>query len=192
MIIIFFGPPGSGKGTQASLLATKLNLPHISTGDILRKKTKETDEISNELNTILSKGHLVSDEILNNIISRELLTSKCEKGFLLDGYPRTKQQSEFLISFFENNYLELNFVFNFNINISTIEQRIANRSTIEKRSDDSLNVVKTRIEKYNCETKPLSSVYMKKYPKIFIEIDADQEINKIHSDLVNYIKNGNF
>ena len=99
MKIIFFGPPGSGKVTQAKLLAKELDLLHLSTGDILREKLSDRDTLSIKLKEIMSSGNLVSDEILNQIIANKLISEECNNGYILDGYPRTILQSEFLLSF---------------------------------------------------------------------------------------------
>ena len=96
--IIFFGPPGAGKGTQAKLISSFLNIPHLSTGDILRKKLLDKDDLANELNNIMSSGNLVSDDILNSIV-KSRLKNENEKGSILDGYPRTMKQAEFLNNF---------------------------------------------------------------------------------------------
>ena len=96
--IIFFGPPGAGKGTQAKIIKNLLNLPHLSTGDILRSKSKKNDALAVELQDIMSSGKLVSDEILNKIVAEKLI-SDCKDGFILDGYPRTIHQSKFLNNF---------------------------------------------------------------------------------------------
>ena len=96
MHIIFFGPPGAGKGTQAKLLSSYLGIPHLSTGEILRSKLNDDDELSSKLRHIMTSGNLVSDEILNEIVSIKLLADDCKKGFILDGYPRTTVQSEYL------------------------------------------------------------------------------------------------
>ena len=101
MIFLFFGPPGAGKGTQASSIAKKFNIPHLSTGDILREKTIETDSLSLKLKDILDSGDLVSDDILNKIISIRLLKEDCVNGFILDGYPRTISQKDFLENYFK-------------------------------------------------------------------------------------------
>ena len=99
MKIVFFGPPGSGKGTQAKLLAKELNILHLSTGDILREKLSDGDSLSIRLKEIMSSGNLVSDKILNQIIANKLISEECSNGYILDGYPRTISQSEFLLSF---------------------------------------------------------------------------------------------
>ena len=96
--IIFFGPPGAGKGTQAKMISDYFNLPHLSTGDVLRKKLLDNDNLANDLKEIMSSGKLVSDDILNTIVSSRL-KSEINKGFILDGYPRTLKQSEFLENF---------------------------------------------------------------------------------------------
>ena len=100
--IIFFGPPGAGKGTQAKIISKFLNVSHLSTGDILRKKLLDNDELAEQLRSIMSSGNLVSDDILNSIVSSRL-KNETVNGFILDGYPRTLAQSEFLDNFFFRN-----------------------------------------------------------------------------------------
>ena len=95
MNIVLFGPPGAGKGTQAKIISEYLKIPHLSTGDILRKKLLDKDNLAIELKKVMSSGNLVSDDILNSIVSSRLQNEK-STGFILDGYPRTLKQSEFL------------------------------------------------------------------------------------------------
>jgi len=192
MKIIFFGPPGSGKGTQADLLAKEIKIPHLSTGDILREKLKDNDDFSYDLKKTLSSGNLVSDNILNKIVSEKLLSAECKIGFILDGYPRTISQSNFFISFINQNNIIFDLIVNFQLDEKSIEDRIIYRSKIEKRSDDSKNVIKTRLNKYNKETKPIIAIYKEKFPQIFTDIDADQEISKIQYDIKNKLKKANF
>ena len=153
MKIVFFGPPGSGKGTQAKLLAKELKILHLSTGDILRDKLSDGDSLSTKLKEIMSSGNLVSDEVLNQIIADKLMSKKCSNGFILDGYPRTISQSEFLLSFFKNNNLNLDIIFDFKIDFKLVQERIMNRSKQEQRSDDNIDVVKNRLDKYTKENK---------------------------------------
>lgn len=192
MRIIFFGPPGSGKGTQAKLIAENFNIAHLSTGDILREKLKDNDELSNKLKEVMSSGNLVSDDLLNKIISNKLNSDSCRKGFILDGYPRTLSQSKFLTSFLEINNLNINFIFNFNISFDIVKERILFRSTQEKRSDDNLKVIKNRIDKYIEETQPVSSEFSKKFVNIFNQIDASKEILEIQKELIKIIKKADF
>ena len=95
MILIFFGPPGAGKGTQAKFIAKKLNIVHLSTGDILRKQLLEKNRLSIALKKIMDSGQLVTDNVLNKIISERLNNIDCSNGFILDGYPRTMEQAIF-------------------------------------------------------------------------------------------------
>ena len=121
--IIFFGPPGAGKGTQAKIISDYLNISHLSTGDILRKKTLENDDLALKLKEIMSSGKLVSDEILNSIVSSRL-NYEIEKGFILDGYPRSLTQSNYLNDFLEKSSQKINFIFNININFDLLKKRI--------------------------------------------------------------------
>ena len=190
MKIIFFGPPGSGKGTQAKLLANELNILHLSTGDILREKLSDGDSLSIKLKEVMSSGNLVSDEILNQIIANKLMSEECGNGFILDGYPRTISQSDFLVSFFKSNSLILDVIFNFKIDFKLVEERIMLRSKQEQRSDDNINVIKTRLDKFIEETYPVSQFFSENYTQNFFTIDASQEVSKIQKELINITKKG--
>ena len=190
MRVIFFGPPGSGKGTQAKLVADKYKITHISTGHILREKLNDEDKLSLKLRDIMSSGNLVVDDILNKIIAQKLLNNECKSGFILDGFPRTIPQSEFLLSFLKINNIDINFIFNFKIDFKVVEERILIRSKEEKRSDDNLDVIKTRLNKYMEETHPVSKFFREKYSSNYFTIDADQKISQIQKELIKVLKKG--
>tara|TARA_B110000444_G_C18477076_1_gene427422 strand:+ start:36 stop:614 length:579 start_codon:yes stop_codon:yes gene_type:complete len=190
MKIIFFGPPGSGKGTQAKLISKELLITHLSTGDILRNKLQDGDDLSIQLKKIMSSGNLVSDEILNQIIAEKLKSKDCVNGFILDGYPRTLDQSDFLLSFLKNHKLSLDLIFDFKIDFKIVEERILNRSKDEKRTDDNIEVIKTRLEKYMEETYPVSQFFSSKFNNFYYPIDAAQEISEIQKELLNIVKKG--
>ena len=189
MKLIIFGPPGSGKGTQASILAKKNKIPHLSTGDILRSKLEEGDDLGQELYKIMSVGNLVPDSIINPIVADKLLSNDCKNGFILDGYPRNKYQSDFLIDFLKKNNLDIDLIIDFIADTTTVKKRIMERSRIENRSDDNLEVIKTRLDKYFAETQPLAVMFKAKFKDKFFEINATQEITKIQYDIENKLKN---
>jgi adenylate kinase len=189
MKIIFFGPPGSGKGTQAKLIADELSISHLSTGDILREKINDQDDLSLQLKEIMSSGNLVSDVLLNKIISDKLLSKECSNGFILDGYPRTITQSDFLSSFLEEKNMTIDFIFDFKIDFKTVEERIILRAQKEKRTDDNLEVVKTRLSKYMEETYPVSQVLSNNFASNYFSLDASMEIYQIQKELLKILKN---
>ena len=176
--IIFFGPPGAGKGTQAKIISDFLQISHLSTGDILRKKLNDNDNLAIELKKIMSSGNLVSDDILNSIVSSRLINEK-NKGFILDGYPRTLNQSVFLNNFLFDSLTSINYIFNIQINFNILKSRILKRSQEENREDDNIQVIKTRYEEYLNSTQKVSDYYKKKLPKIFYEIDGSLQIEQI-------------
>src|SRR3974390_2515047 len=94
--LILFGPPGSGKGTQAKLLKQRLGWPHISTGDMLREHVAARDDLGIEVAGIMQAGKLVPDDLVNRLVERRISQPDCERGFILDGYPRTVQQAGML------------------------------------------------------------------------------------------------
>ena len=183
MILVFFGPPGAGKGTQASKAAIKFNIPHLSTGDILRNKLLEKDELSIKLKKIMDSGNLVSDQILNQIVSNRLKSSDCNKGFILDGYPRTIVQKDFLIEFLEFQKKNISHIFELFIDYEKIYERIQSRSSKENRDDDKEDIIKKRFEKYQEETEPLYVYFRKKFPNYYHKIDGNQDIQKITEDI---------
>ena len=187
MKIVFFGPPGSGKGTQAKLLAKELNILHLSTGDILRKKILEKDDLAIKLKKIMSDGKLVSDDILNSIVSSRL-ENEASSGFILDGYPRTLQQAHFLNKFLDNSLYEINFIFNIEISFDILKKRILKRSIEEKREDDNLDVLETRFNEYSNSTAKVSQLYKQSNSNIFHEIDGSLQISEITKKIIQIIK----
>ena len=185
--IIFFGPPGAGKGTQAKLISEYLNVSHLSTGDILRKKLLENDSLANELKKIMASGNLVSDDILNSIVSLRL-SKETNKGFILDGYPRTLHQSEFLNKFLSGTSSSINYIFNIQINFETLKNRILKRSSQESREDDNIDVIETRYNEYLNSTQKVSNLYRDKYKTIFYDIDGSLEIEEITGNIKEILK----
>ena len=188
MILIFFGPPGAGKGTQASLIANNFNIPHLSTGDILRDKLLQKGGLSTRLKHIMDKGQLVSDDILNEIVSHRISNHDCLRGFILDGYPRTMDQALFLNTILNSKNLKIDKIIDINIDERIIAKRIITRFKKENRQDDTEDVIKTRISRYLSETKPLSVFFKTKYPSDYLAINGNQEIEKVTADIIKILK----
>ena len=185
--IIFFGPPGAGKGTQAKIISEILNIAHLSTGDILRKKLLDKDKLADELKEIMSSGNLVSDDILNSIVS-SILNKESSNGFILDGYPRTTKQSDFLNKFLLKASISINFIFNITINFETLKERILKRSSQEKRDDDKIEVIETRYNEYISSTQSVTDLYKHKHSDIFYEIDGSLQIQEITKKIRQILK----
>ena len=184
--IIFFGPPGAGKGTQAKIISNHLNVPHLSTGDILRSRVLKEDDLSKNLKEIMSSGGLVSDEILNKIVNEKL--TDCNDGFILDGYPRTLDQSNFLNNYLMKSNRSLDFIFNIHINFDVLKDRILKRSKEEDRDDDNIDALETRYAKYMDETRPVSDEYKHNNSAIFYEINGRYQIQEITSEIIKILK----
>ena len=188
MILIFFGPPGAGKGTQAKFISKQLDIIHLSTGDILREQLLKKNRLSIKLKNIIDSGQLVTDDIMNNIIAERLNKKDCYNGFVLDGYPRTMNQAFFLTNTLKEKNLSIDYILDFFIDEKTITQRINSRYIAENREDDNENVIKTRIAKYFNETKPLSEFYKIEYSSVYHTIDGNQEIQKLNAEILKIIK----
>ena len=185
--IIFFGPPGAGKGTQAKIISDYLNVSHLSTGDVLRKKLNDNDNLAIELKKIMSSGNLVSDDILNSIVSSRLINEK-NRGFILDGYPRTLNQSVFLDKFLSDTSTSINYIFNIQINFDILKSRILKRSEEENRDDDNLQVIETRYKEYLVSTQKVSDYYKNNLSSIFHEIDGTLQIEEITQKIRKILK----
>ena len=176
--IIFFGPPGAGKGTQAKIISDFLNISHLSTGDILRKKLLDRDDLASELRSIMSSGNLVSDQILNSIVSARLKI-ETNNGFILDGYPRTLEQAKYLESYLSENSCSIDYIFNINLDFKFLKNRILKRSSEESREDDKIDIIETRYNEYINSTQKVSNLYKDKYSPFFYEIDGSLKIEEI-------------
>ncbi len=171
--IIIFGPPGSGKGTQAKMLANLLNLKHLSVGNILRKAIKDKHPLSQNLQKTMFKGDLVDDEIVNKIISDQI-KEEIKKEFIFDGYPRNLKQAKFLDKIINPKTIKV-----FYLNVS--EKEILSRLSIRGRNDDSQENVKRRWKIYKKNTKALFNYY-KKDNRIKI-INGEGKIKEIFKNL---------
>ena len=209
MQLIIFGPPGVGKGTLSDMLASKYKIPHISTGDIFRNEIKSGNS---ELIQYVEKGLLVPDSVVNKIVEKALKNENSKNGFILDGYPRTIDQSEFL----ENVLWKLKKRIDFILNLVASEEEIIKRLTarrncskcgavynlitrkpkkkgicdkcgspLAQRKDDEPETVRKRIQVYREETAPLIEHYKKK--KMLTDIDASKKPKDIFNVVVKII-----
>ena len=199
MKFVFLGPPGAGKGTQAKILAKKLNIPAISTGDIFRDNIKDQSELGKKAVEYTSKGLLVPDHVTNAMAEQRLMKLDCANGFILDGYPRTINQAKFL-----DEIETIDKVINFVLTDDEVIRRISGRRTckncaaiyhidflkpkkkavcdkcltkLTQREDDKPKAVKKRLQVYKKQTEPLIEYYTKK--EILVNVDSSPTIKEI-------------
>lgn len=206
--LVFLGPPGAGKGTQAKIISEKLGIPHISTGDIFRENIKNQTPLGKKASEYISKGFLVPDEVTNEMVKDRLSKDDSKKGFILDGYPRTIPQAEFL-----SKIVRLDKVINFQLDEKEIIKRISGRRTCKncgipyhieymkpkvngkcdkcsgdliQRDDEKPEVVKNRLEVYEKQTSPLIEYYKEK--GMLENVDSKPDIKVITSKVLGIIK----
>jgi adenylate kinase len=165
MRLIFLGPPGAGKGTQAKLLTEKHGIPQLSTGDMLRAAVAAQTEVGKRAKAVMDAGQLVSDAIVNEIVSDRIDSADCSKGFILDGYPRTVPQAEALDRILAGKGLSLDAVIELKVDEKALLKRMESRvaETIAAggtvRPDDKPEVLERRLAEYREKTAPLSEYY---------------------------------
>ena len=166
---IIFGPPGAGKGTQATAIVERYNVKHISTGELLRSEIAAGTELGKKAQSLISAGCLVPDEVVEGMIEAQFDTVKGVEGFLLDGFPRTIAQAETLDAMLAKRGEEVTAVIGLQISDDVVRQRIAHRATVEGRADDAKEeVINNRIKTYHTQTEPIIDYYKKsgKYHEI--------------------------
>ncbi len=172
MRLVLLGPPGAGKGTQALLLAEKLNVPHISTGDLFRANIGEGTPLGVEAKQYIDAGELVPTDVTARMVKSRLEEEDAGSGFLLDGFPRTVEQAQILAELLEEKGLTLDGVLNFEISTDVVVERMLARG----REDDNEEVIRNRLKVYDEETKPL----IDHYGDAIITVDAEGGVEEIN------------
>lgn len=177
MRVIFLGPPGCGKGTQAKLLGPKLEVPAVSTGDMLREAVREGTELGRRAKAIMEAGELVPDDVVIGLIRERIAAPDAGRGFLLDGFPRTVEQASALDRLLAGNGISLDAVVNLLVPETTLVERLLRRAASEGRSDDRPETVAERLRVYRQKTAPLVDYY--RGQGILFDVDGSGDIGEI-------------
>lgn len=214
--IMFVAPPAAGKGTQADLVVGKYNIPHISTGDILRNISKQDSEIGSYVYETLAAGKLVKDEITYQLIEDRLKQKDCKNGFIIDGFPRNIEQAIKYDEILNNLNMDIGNVILINIDKKTLEKRITGRRICEdcqsifnindeasapqvdsvcdncggrlyQRNDDNLEAFETRYKMYLEKTEPIIKYYKEK--NVLYEVDGNDTVENVFKKIDKIISN---
>jgi adenylate kinase len=213
MNIIFMGPPGAGKGTQAERIIDEFKIPHISTGDAFRAAMKQGTPLGLEAKKFVDQGLLVPDEITIGIVRERLQESDCQQGFLLDGFPRTISQAEALDDILNSMGKQIDHVINLVVDRNLLLARLTGRrickscgatyhvmfnppvkehvcdkcsGELYQRSDDTEEKVGTRLDEYTSKTAPLLDYYDKK--KILRQVNGEQDIDTVTAEISSLLR----
>lgn len=206
MRIILLGSPGAGKGTQAQLLSDRYDIPKISTGDMLRAAVASGSELGRQVQAIMDSGHLVSDEIVIELVKARVAEGDCQAGYLFDGFPRTIAQADAMVT----EGIEVDYVINLKVDDDAIVTRMAGRrvhpgsgrtyhlefnppqqeglddqtgEALIQREDDHEAVVRKRLSVYHDQTKPLLAYYQAK-PGLYYEVSGVGPVDEVHQRIV--------
>ena len=177
MRLLIIGPPGAGKGTQSVLIAEKLGVPAISTGDIFRFNVKNETELGKKAKSYMDAGEYVPDSLTNELVRDRLGHDDAGKGFLLDGYPRTQDQVDTLDQILAEQTLSLDGVILLEADQDELVSRLAKRAQEQGRTDDSEEVIRHRLNLYLEETAPLVDIYSER--GILAKVDGLGEIDAV-------------
>ena len=206
--VVFFGPPGAGKGTQARQIAPRLGVPHISTGDMIRAEVAAGTSLGGQVRAVMEKGELIPDEIVNQLVEERLKQPDCRRGFVLDGYPRTRGQAQALEAMPAGQDGPIT-VFNMRVPPEEVVRRIMGRrlcpqcgtiynlhfqpprdsnrcdldqTPLEIRADDREEVIRERLAAYEKETRPVMDYFRRRGQAIY-ELDGSLPAEMISDQL---------
>lgn len=209
MHILLMGPPGAGKGTQAANLVERFKIPHISTGDMFRAAVKAQTELGKKAKACMNAGKLVPDDVTIGIVEERLGKADCQKGFILDGFPRTVEQAKALADIVKKLDIKIDCALNIDVPAADLIERAVGRRICKKcgatyhikfkkphkddicdicggdlyqRADDSKATMKSRLAVYDKQTKPLIAYY--KEAGLYKEVDGRQPMTKVCDDIV--------
>jgi adenylate kinase len=182
MKLLLIGPPGAGKGTQASKLSEVFGIPAISTGDIFRANVKNETPLGLEAKSYMDRGAYVPDDLTNKLVRDRLQNPDCANGFLLDGYPRTADQVNELDDILRETDSSLDAVIQLTADTDEVVKRLAKRAIEQGRSDDTEDVIRNRMAVYEDQTAPLISMYAAR--GFLIMVDGLGEIEEVTSRIV--------
>ena len=208
MKIVFMGPPGAGKGTQAEKIIEKYQIPHISTGDMFRKAIKDQTELGMEAKRYMDQGALVPDHVTIGIVKDRLSESDCKSGFLLDGFPRTVDQAKALDEILTSLDSKIDYVINIDVDLDILKERLTGRricrscgatyhrvfnppavagvcdkcgGELYQRKDDNEETVGNRLDVYVSQTKPLLDYYS--LAGNLVNINGQQSIDLVFAEI---------
>jgi len=179
--VLLLGPQGAGKGTQGRLISAEYDVPHISTGDILRAAVAEGSELGRQAEPLLNAGQLVPDEIMIGLIRERISQEDAQVGFILDGIPRTARQAEELDAMLDEVGRPLGIVFELQLSEEASLDRLGKRAEQEGRTDDTPEAIRTRLRLYHEETEPLVEYYRAR--GILVGVDAGRSIDEVFAEI---------
>jgi adenylate kinase len=212
LALLLFGPPGAGKGTQARRVSVALEIPTISTGDMFRENLKNQTELGKTAKSYMESGGLVPDDLVSAMVKERIARADCARGFILDGYPRTISQAEFLQALFDETG-QKSLTIGVQVGDESVIERLAGRLTCPKcgkmfhqkftpskagdncdecgtglilRKDDTADVIRERLQVYHKTTKPLIQYY--KNLGTYAEVDGEKGVDEIFNSIVEVIK----
>lgn len=215
MYILLMGPPGAGKGTQAAKLVERFDIPHISTGDMFRAAVKEQTELGKQAKAYMDAGQLVPDSVTIGIVKERLSKPDAQKGFILDGFPRTLEQARALDTTLDELGITLTGVLNVNVPAEELIKRVTGRrickncgatfhvvyhpstdplhcdkckGDLYQRDDDREETVAKRLAVHQAQTKPLIEYYQQQ--GLYTEINGLQAIDKVFTDIISGLRGG--